>query len=824
MSSTTLNSISFCTLFWIGLTCSATWSQEISQQSESRASEIVNNAIESGQIAGAVHIVSRNGEIIFLNEAGVRDIESGQPMDTDTLVRIYSMSKPITSVAAMVLYEQDKFDLDDPVLKFIPSFTNAMVWSTTEKSPVPPTRPMRVRDVFRHTTGYAYSGNGNRELEKAYSESEMKYREPQGMFPPDMSIEEAAEALSRIPAHHHPGERFTYGFSTDLLGRLIEVWSGKTLAEQLQESIFDPLEMRDTSFSVSPEKQNRFASCHTHVADKLAIADKAVTSPYLEEFAFLSGGGGLVSTASDYAKFCDMLVNGGQRDGVRILKEETQQLMFTDQLEGAAGDFRFGLGFAINDIVVGTGVSQHSVKQYSWGGYASTDFRVVPEMNLYQIFIRQHIPSSHQLANQAFDIIYKGVNLDEQQDRVSSMQMWPGWLGPNRDGWVSGFKAPEDWPDQLSQSWSVEVGTGYGTPLVVNDRIYQHARQGEDEVLWCLNRQTGKPLWRRSIPTPFTIGGGAQKHGKGPKSNPFYMDEKVFTLGITGVLSAWDAENGDLIWQRDESEVFGTNQPYWGVSTSPIADENALFVHFGNDERGSLYAISLDQGENIWTYGSDGTSYSSPLLVELQGVEQLVEWNHRALVGIDVATGQHLWEFPFPHVGSDQNMPTPVFENGRFILGGENRGIHSLKPERTKNGQWSVHSEWHQKAVALDMSSAVINDGLLFGFSHYKQGQLFCLDPETGEILWTSPGRTGENVAFLSIPEHVIALVNTGELRLIEATGEEYRPVRSWNVSQSETWAAPALLSDGVLIKNANTIAFWSFSDVSPRDSTTTSQ
>ncbi|MDB4733003.1 PQQ-binding-like beta-propeller repeat protein [Planctomicrobium sp.] len=399
-----------------------------------------------------------------------------------------------------------------------------------------------------------------------------------------------------------------------------------------------------------------------------------------------------------------------------------------------------------------------------------------------------------------------------QQIEHSSVKVWTGWLGPNRNGWVDGFKPPGEWPQTLDQSWKVEVGTGYGTPLVVNDRIYQHARQGENEVLRCLDLSSGETIWSKSVTTPFKIGGGGQKHGKGPKSHPYYVDEKVFTLGITGVLSAWDAQFGELLWRRDESKTFGTNQPYWGVSTSPVATEQALFVHFGNDESGALHAVNLDKGEDIWTQGGDGTSYSSPLLIEIQGEKQLVEWNHRALVGVNPETGELLWEFPFPHIGSDQNMPTPVFHNDRILLGGENRGIHSLMPLKLKDGSWSIDSEWHQKEVALDMSTAVINDGLLFGFSHYNRGQLFCLDPETGEVLWKGPGRTGENVAFLSIPGYVIALINSGELRLIEATGEEYRAARSWKVAETETWTAPVLLKDGFLIKDTNSLTLWSFS------------
>lgn len=804
-------------LCFVSLMSAPSFSQDMRPESLATASRQVVDAVESGRVAGAVHLVQARGHRVHLLETGVRDIETQQPLQADTLVRIYSMSKPITSVAAMTLYEQGKFQLDDPVSKYIAAFEHATVWSQEQQEAIAPKRPLTIRDVFRHTTGYAYGGNGNPHLEQEYVKRGLKYRPPAGMLPPDMTIEDAAHALAEIPAHHHPGERFTYGYSTDLLGRLIEVWSGQPLNQYLTTAIFEPLDMHDTGFRVPEGKRERFAACHTTVDGQLAIVDKAATSPYLDGFTFLSGGGGLVSTANDYAKFCEMLIHSGERRGVRVLKPETLQLMFTDQLDGVAGGFRFGLGFAIGDVALGQEDSQRTFEQYSWGGYASTDFRVIPDAQLFQVFIRQHVPSQHQLANQVFKTISTGVQIDATAELSSVEPVWPGWLGPQRNGHVPEAAFQQLAESELELSWRVEVGEGYGTPLVVGDRLYQHARVGEDEVVWCLNRNTGEVLWQKSVPTPFQIGGGAEKHGKGPKSNPYYADGIVFTLGMTGLLTAWDASTGEQLWQRDERETFTPNQPYWGCSTSPIVDDGKLFVHLGNDETGALTAVDIRNGETLWTHGEDGTSYSSPLVVDVQGIRQVIEWNHRTLVGVNAETGAFLWEFPFPHVGTDQNMPTPVWFNGRVLLGGENRGLLSLKPEQSETGNWSVIKEWHQQDVALDMSTPVISNGLLFGMSHYKRGQLFCLDPQTGQVLWTGPGRTGENVTFLSGAGFVLALINTGELRLIAATPDEYQPLRSWQVAESPTWAAPVLLNDSLLIKDKKTLSRWTFR--SPEDS-----
>lgn len=385
---------------------------------------------------------------------------------------------------------------------------------------------------------------------------------------------------------------------------------------------------------------------------------------------------------------------------------------------------------------------------------------------------------------------------------------WPGWRGPERDGWVSGFQPPAQWPARLKRGWRVDVGTGYASPLVSDGHVYQHARQGEDEVVWCLDLESGAVQWRKSYAAPFKMGGGGERHGKGPKSSPAISDGRLFTLSIAGILSAWDAASGELLWRRDYSGRFPKGHPYWGAATSPLVDGDRVVVHFGTDEEGALLALDVASGEPVWSYGSDGPSYSSPILIELQGIRQIVEWNHRALVSVESQSGRRLWEYPFPHVSHNQNMPTPVFHNGCVLLGGENRGVHSLAPQR--NGDvWTVNERWHQDKVALDMSSAVVNGELLFGFSHYGRGRLFCLDTKTGEVLWQGPGRTGDNVAFLSIPGYVIALINDGELRVIAASGDRLDQVASYRVADSSTWAPPVLLENGILIKDERSLTRW---------------
>ena len=388
---------------------------------------------------------------------------------------------------------------------------------------------------------------------------------------------------------------------------------------------------------------------------------------------------------------------------------------------------------------------------------------------------------------------------------------WTGLLGPNRDGWVSYYRPPTQWPAALEQHWRVPVGTGYGTPLVVGDRLFQHARQGEEEVVHCLELQSGETIWRRSYEQPFQMGGGGERHGKGPKSCPAYGDGRLYTMSIAGVLSAWDARNGKVLWTADFGSRYPPGRPYWGASTSPLVDGGHVIAHVGSDKEGALVCLDGVTGKEVWQQGHDGASYSSALLVELAGVRQVVDWNHRALVGVRAEDGEPLWEYPFPHEGSNQNMPTPVLHDGHIVLGGENRGLHSLFPQRQEDGTWSVEARWHQDKVALDMSTAVINGDLLFGFSHYGAGRLFCVDVTSGEIRWQGPGRSGQNVAFLSFPGYVLALMNDGHVKVIRATGSELDEVATYRVSESSTWAPPVLLPNGLLIKDDRQLTYWRF-------------
>jgi outer membrane protein assembly factor BamB len=385
---------------------------------------------------------------------------------------------------------------------------------------------------------------------------------------------------------------------------------------------------------------------------------------------------------------------------------------------------------------------------------------------------------------------------------------WTGWRGPARDGKVTEFVPPEVWPENLERVWKVEVGEGYATPLVVGDRIFQHARQGGEEVLWCLDRTNGKSLWRRTTAVEFEPAGGGERHGAGPKSTPTFADGRVFTLSITGVLAAWSAEDGKPLWRRDFKERFDVAHPHWGTATSPVVEGGRLYVHTGTCEKGALFCIDPKTGKDLWVRDEDAHCYSSPIIETFDGVRQLVEFNHSGLCGIDLESGRLLWKHSFPHRGNNQNTPTPARHGDMLVVGGENRGMFGVRPKRAA-GQWSVEAVWKHREVSIDMNSPVVNEGLIYGFSHFKMGRIFCLDPNTGAILWEGEPRAGDNGQFLSLPGHVLALTDRGLLQVLRANREKCDIVRTYQVAEDGTWTAPALVGDALLIKDRTHLARW---------------
>jgi len=375
--------------------------------------EAMQKLVDDKRIAGGVFAVARRGKVVQFETCGMMDIEAGKPMKRDTIFRIYSMSKPITSVAAMVLYEQGKIKLDDPVSKYIPEFKVLKVVAdpdADEIREVAANREVTVRDLMRHTSGLTYGFFGDTAVDKLYRKSIQ-------LGGSGVTLEDMAKRLAPIPLLYQPGKKWHYSVSTDVLGHVIEVASGRSLDKFFAERIFEPLGMVDTAFYVPSEKIDRFATNYgPNPQGGLRPIDKPETTRYSKMPIFLSGGGGLVSTASDYMRFCLMLLNKGKFGDKRLLNTETVEMMTKDQLPEIAypigtGDragVGFGLGFSVR-VESSNGDSSSRIGEYGWGGMASTHFWISPSDEIAVVALTQFIPYSKQTERTLKPIIYEAI-------------------------------------------------------------------------------------------------------------------------------------------------------------------------------------------------------------------------------------------------------------------------------------------------------------------------------------------------------------------------------------------------------------------------------
>ena len=373
----------------------------LSTERLSRIDKVMETHVAQQKIAGGVTLLARHGKIAHLGVYGMIDVEAGTPMTPDTIFRIASMTKPITNVAVMMLYEEGHFRLNEPVSKYIPAFKEMHVMppESAEDSaqPVPATRQITIWNLLTHTSGLTYQWNER--LGPQYAAADITH----GLLQDASTLDEKMKVLATIPLLYQPGAEFEYGLSIDLLGYLVEVVSGMSLNEFFSEHIFKPIGMNDTHFFIPEAKRERLATVYERTKDgpitrksQEPTVEGSLTYstdyPYKGPRTYFSGGGGLVSTAPDYARFAQMMLNGGKLDGVRLLSRKTVALMTLNQLANMDVDFGFGLGFSIvrdesdlNEI--------GSVGRFGWSGFFFTSFFIDPQEQMIGIFMCQLHPS-----------------------------------------------------------------------------------------------------------------------------------------------------------------------------------------------------------------------------------------------------------------------------------------------------------------------------------------------------------------------------------------------------------------------------------------------
>lgn len=371
----------------------------ISSDRLKRIDKVLQDYIDKQHIAGAVALVIKNGKIVYHKGIGLDDVDAKTPLKKDAIFRIASQTKAITSTAVMILFEEGKFLLDDPVSKYIPAFKNPQILDKFNEADSsytvkPAKREITVRDLLTHTSGISYAGIGSKEAKAIYAKNDI----PSGIGTPHYKLSDAINRLGKMPLIHEPGERFTYGLNTDVLGYLVEVLSGKSLNDFMKERIFEPLGMKDTYFYLPENKFNRLATLYTQDKEGKTIKSengKGFSGEYPKQNGtFYAGGAGLTSTAYDYAIFLQTLLNGGQYNGKRILSPAVVHLMTRNQIGDLnQGRNKFGLGFSIASEKEAARIPVPE-NVFEWGGIFGTTYWADPENKVVALLMTQKYPNT----------------------------------------------------------------------------------------------------------------------------------------------------------------------------------------------------------------------------------------------------------------------------------------------------------------------------------------------------------------------------------------------------------------------------------------------
>ena len=381
----------------------------------------------------------------------------------------------------------------------------------------------------------------------------------------------------------------------------------------------------------------------------------------------------------------------------------------------------------------------------------------------------------------------------------ASAQDWPQWRGPNRDGKVTGFTAPEKWPTALAQKWKTTVGQGDATPALVGDKLYVFTRQGDDEVLQCLSAADGKEVWQSKYAAQ-AVAGAAARH-PGPRSSPTVADGKVITLGVGGVLSCFDAATGKVLWRKDE---FPKVVPQFFTAMSPIVVDGLCIAHLGGKDGGAAIAFDLATGDPKWKWTGDGPAYDSPVLMTVEGTKQIVALTEKSLVGIAVADGKLLWQVAAAPEGRCYNSATPIVDGSTVIYTGQGRGTRAVQIEK-QGDAFAAKELWANDALGTGFNTPVLKDGLLFGLS--DKGNLYCMDAKTGQAGWTDSGRLGNFGAVLDAGACLLALPSNSELIAFKPANKAYEELARIKVSDTPVYATPVVAGNRIFVKDQESVS-----------------
>jgi outer membrane protein assembly factor BamB len=383
-------------------------------------------------------------------------------------------------------------------------------------------------------------------------------------------------------------------------------------------------------------------------------------------------------------------------------------------------------------------------------------------------------------------------------------QDWPQWRGPNRDGKLSGFTAPESWPKELTQKWKVTIGLGDSTPALVGDKLYAFGRQDANEVVCCIDAGSGNVLWRDAYTAEFVPTGPSSRH-PGPRSSPAVADGKVCTLGVGGILSCLDAATGKVLWRKQSDADFLGTACQFESSMSPIIVDGACVVYIGGKGKGAMIAFDLATGQARWKYDGDAPVPSSPIVATIDGVRQIVTITESRVIGVSLADQTLLWDVPFK--AKPVNSTTPVIDGRTVFVTGQGMGTIAVRVAK-QGDKFAAEQAWinGDAQAHTQFTTPIWRDGLLFCCANSK---LACLSAETGQLLWSDTTARGRSTAIVDAGSCLIALDLNGDLSVYRPDAKEYIELAHYKVAEPETWAHPVIAGRNIFIRDKDSLIRW---------------
>ena len=382
-------------------------------------------------------------------------------------------------------------------------------------------------------------------------------------------------------------------------------------------------------------------------------------------------------------------------------------------------------------------------------------------------------------------------------------QDWPQWRGINRDGKVTGFKAPETWPQQLNQTWKVTVGLGDATPALLNNKLYVFTRQGENELLQCLDAATGKQVWQSAGYPAVAVSGPAASH-PGPRSSVTVADGKVVTVGIGGDIACFDASSGKLLWRNED---YKNAVPQFFTGMSPLISSGICYAHLGGPKTGQFIAFDLSSGAVKWKVEGEGPAYGSPVLMTIDGSKQIVFQAQTKLVSLNPGDGKQLWEFATPvGTGRVQNATSPVTDQNRIYFTGLNNGVNAIEIKKEGNS-FVVNKLWSNPDFSTSYNTPLLKDGFLYGLSN--QNRLFCINAGSGQTAWSDNTALQNFGSIVDAGSVIVALTSNSNFVILKPDGQKFNQVALIKLAETPIYAHPILSGNRIYIKDSESLTLF---------------